>query len=127
MRRRLTPFVENIGESTAACLVAMVQGNLFAVSLTHWAIAVQTGLFAGAAATATILLLRTTVRWRIALVLALVTGIVDYLVHPGKLGPGATEAVVTGLGAGALSLFVGALVRCLRGASTANAGPPRAP
>jgi hypothetical protein len=121
MRRRLIPFVENVGEATAACLVAMVQGNLFAVSLTHWAIAVRTGLFAGTAAAATILLLRTTVRWRIAIVLALVTGIVDYLVHPGQLGPGVTEAAVTGLGAGALSLVVGALVRRHRRASTPRA------
>jgi hypothetical protein len=118
MKRKLTPFLENIGESTVACLVAMVQGNLFAVSLTHWTIATQTGVVAGGIAATALLLMRTTVRWRIAIVLALVTGVVDYFMHPGMLGPGITEAVVTGLGAGALSLLVGALVRRVRRART---------
>jgi hypothetical protein len=117
MKRKLAPFVENIGESTAACLVAMVQGNLFAVSLTHWAIATRTGIVAGVFAATALLLMRTTARWRIAITLALVTGVVDYFMHPGKLGPGVTEAVVTGLGAGVLSLLVGALIRRVRAQS----------
>jgi hypothetical protein len=101
MKRKLTPFLENI-----------------AVSLTHWTIATQTGVVAGGIAATALLLMRTTVRWRIAIVLALVTGVVDYFMHPGMLGPGITEAVVTGLGAGALSLLVGALVRRVRRART---------
>jgi hypothetical protein len=114
MKRKLTPFLENIGESTVACLVAMVQGNLFAVSLTHWTVATRTGMVAGAFAATAVLLMRTTVRWRIAITLALVTGVVDYFMHPGMLGPGVTEAVVTGVGAGALSLLVGALLSRVR-------------
>ncbi|MHC4452687.1 MAG: hypothetical protein ACYS0E_21520 [Planctomycetota bacterium] len=114
MKRRLGPFVENIGESTVACLVAMVQGNLFAVSLTHWTIATRTGIVAGVLAAAALLVMRTTVRWRIAITLALVTGVVDYFMHPGMLGPGVTEAAVTGVGAGALSLLVGALLSRVR-------------
>ena len=30
MKGKLAPFLENIGESTTACLITMVQGNLFA-------------------------------------------------------------------------------------------------
>ena len=33
MKRKLAPFLENIAESTTACLVTMVQGNLLALSL----------------------------------------------------------------------------------------------
>ncbi len=114
MKKRLAPFLENIGESTAACLVAMVQGNILAVTLAHWAVAAQTGIFAGAAASVAMFFIKTTVRWRIAIVLAVTTAIVDYLVHPGQLGPGATEAILTGLGAGALSLVVGSVVARVR-------------
>lgn len=114
MKGRLAPLAENVGEATAACLIAMVQGNLFAVSLTHWGIALRTGVFAGAATALALFFMRTTVRWRIAIVLGVVTAIVDYLVHPGQIGPGVTEAVLTGVGAGALSLIVGSVIQRLR-------------
>lgn len=110
MKKKVALFAENIGESSAACLVAMVQGNILAVTATHWAIALQTGLAAGTAASIALAFMRTTGKWRVALVLAVVTGIVDYLVHPGMIGGGPTEAILTGLGAGALSLAVGEMV-----------------
>ncbi|NNL29905.1 MAG: hypothetical protein HKO77_02730 [Gemmatimonadetes bacterium] len=108
-KNRAALFAENIGESSAACLVAMVQGNILAVTAAHWAIALQTGLLAGTAATIVVGFMRSSGRLRIALVLAVVTGVVDYFVHPGMIGPGATEAILTGLGAGLLSLAAGAI------------------
>ena len=106
--KRAALFAENIGESTAACLVAMVQGNILAVTAAHWAIAIQTGLVAGTAAAIIVGFMRSSSRFRIATVLAVVTGVVDYFVHPGMIGSGATEAILTGLGAGVLSLSLGA-------------------
>ena len=120
MKHRVAPFVENIAESATACLITMVQGNLLALSLTHWMIASRTGLIAGTVASIAILLARTKRRWIVSAVLGTVTGIVDYLVHPGQFGPVAMEAVVTGLGAALLSYVVGATVRRARAISKAK-------
>lgn len=48
MKGRITPAIEYVAESTAACLVTMVQGNLLALNLSHLVIASQTGVIAGA-------------------------------------------------------------------------------
>ncbi len=109
VKQRLAPFAENVAEASAACLVTMVQGNLMALSLSHWLIASETGLIAGVLASVAILVARTRRRWVIAIVLGVLTGVVDFFVHPGMFGPVALEAFVTGLGAAVLSLAVGAL------------------
>jgi len=114
MQKKITPFVENIGEATAACLVTMVQGNFLALGLTHWVIASQTGLVAGVAATVALLLTQTRSRWVIAIVLGVATAIVDYFMHPGMIGPIFLEAVITGLGAALLSFTVGAILKYRR-------------
>ena len=110
MKHRFGPFVENIAESTAACLVAMVQGNLFALSLSHWVIASRTGIIAGIVASVALLLAKTHKRWVVATVLGAVTAAVDYLVHPAMFGPVGVEPLVTGLGAAALSFIIGSAI-----------------
>lgn len=110
-KSKLAPLLENVTESTAACLVAMVQGNLFAISMTHWLIASRTGLIAGVVATVAILLARADRRWLVSITLGLVTGIVDFWVHPGGFGAAWMEAALTGLGAAVLSFLVGTLLR----------------
>ncbi len=112
--RRITPLVENVSESTAACLVAMVQGNLFAIGLGHLAIALETGVIAGLTASLALLLAKAHRRWVISLVLGLATAVVDFFVHPGMLGPGITEAVVTGIAAMLLSLIIGSMLQRLK-------------
>ena len=111
MKDKISPFIENIAESTGACLVTMVQGNLMALTLGHWLIASQTGLVAGTVSSAALLLARTKKRWVIALTLGGVTAFVDFLIHPGMFGPVILEAIVTGVGAAFLSLLVGAFIR----------------
>lgn len=101
-------FVENTGEATAACLFMMVQGNLLAVGLSHWLIAAETGLIAGAI-TALLLTIWTARLWVVALLLGVVTSLVDFFVHPGDFGPVFMEAALTGLGAAMLALVIGAL------------------
>lgn len=108
---KLVPYIEHISESTVACLVTMVQGNLLALGLSHWIIASQTGIVAGVIAASALLLSRTNRRWLISLVLGIVTAIVDYLIHPGMFGPAAAEAIVTGIGAALLSYIIGSLLR----------------
>jgi hypothetical protein len=114
MNRKVTPFVENIGEATFACLVTMVQGNFLALTLTHWVIASQTGIIAGVVASTALLLTKTRKRWLIALVLGISTASVDLFVHPGMFGSAATEAIITGVGAAILSYIVGWPIRLWR-------------
>ena len=104
--RRWTPLVENIAESTAACVITMAQGNLFAITAAHWIIASRTGVIAGAIATFALFALGTRRRWVAAAVLGALTAGVDFMVHPGAFGPVFAEAVVTGAAAAALSLAV---------------------
>ncbi|MEM7414737.1 MAG: hypothetical protein AAF389_04510 [Gemmatimonadota bacterium] len=104
--KRVGPLVENVTESGAACLLTMVQGNVLALGLGHWIIASQTGLAAGFVATVALWASRATGRWLVAGILGVSTGVVDYFVHEGGFGFAAAEAIVTGLGAAALSLAV---------------------
>jgi len=112
--------MENIFEAGAACLFTMVQGNLLALGLTHWVIASQTGIAAGLLASLAILLMRTRSRLMISGTLALVTALVDYVVHPGGFGPVMMEAVVTGLAAGLLSFAFGGLLAKVRSPATST-------
>ncbi|HEY5622795.1 MAG TPA: hypothetical protein VIV14_03465 [Gammaproteobacteria bacterium] len=107
MIKRIAPIVENVAESTTACLFMMVQGNVLALTLGHWLIASQTGLIAGALTTAALFFASTDKRWVVAIVLGAVTAVVDFFVHPGMLESALLEALLTGIGAGLLSLAVG--------------------
>lgn len=110
MNRKVSTLLENIAESGSACLITMVQGNVLAIGISHWIVASQTGLFAGAASVGALALAKTDNRWAVAGILGGVTAIVDYFVHPGMIGGAATEAIITGAGAAALSLIVHQLV-----------------
>jgi len=114
MNKYVRPLVENVSEATVACLVTMVQGNVLAIGVEHLIIASQTGLTAGTAATIAVLWAKPHRRGFIALLLGALTAVVDYLVHPGMFGTVLTEAVVTGVGAAALSYGVSWFIEVLR-------------
>jgi len=114
MNKKVTPLIETVSESTAACLVTMVQGNLLALTASHLLIASQTGLIAGSIATVGILAAKTRNRWLISAGLGVTTGVVDFYIHPGMFGSVATEAIVTGLAAAVLSFLAGAAVKRFR-------------
>ena len=118
MRKQLAPYIEYFAESTTACLVTMVQGNVLALGLTHVLIASQTGIIAGTIAYIAILFAKTGKQWIVSIILGLATGVVDFFVHPGMFGTIATEAVVTGLGAAILSYLVGTGIQRFRAKST---------
>jgi hypothetical protein len=111
VKEKAKSLAEGVSESTAACLLAMVQGNILALTIGHVMIAAQTGLIAGSIALAFGLLVRTKSVWITPLLLGVCTAAVDYLVHPSNFGTVATEALVTGLVAGLLAFLVGAVVR----------------
>ena len=115
MKKTISPFIENIAESGAACLITMVQGNILLLGVSHWIIASETGLIAGTASAVAIMLAKTESRLIIAGVLGLTTGIVDYFVHPGMIGTTAvTEAIVTGMGGAVLSYIAGTILMKFR-------------
>ncbi len=120
LKRRVAPLVEYVAESTTACLVTMVQGNLLALTFSHLLIASQTGVVAGAIASVAIILSRTNQRWIVSLVLGTGTAIVDFFVHPGMFGPVAMEAIVTGMAAAVLSYLVGTSFRLARAKSVTS-------
>jgi len=114
MGKRIGPFVENIVESSAACLIMMVQGNLLALNLGHWLIASETGLAAGTIAGLVILAAKIRRRWIISIVLGLVTFAVDSVIHSGEWLTFVPGAVMTGLGAALLSFLAGLALRRFR-------------
>lgn len=114
MKQKIKPVIEYTAESTTACLVTMVQGNLLALTLGHLLVASQTGIIAGIIAAIALYLSRSTGRWIVSAVLGIATAIVDFFVHPGMFGPVFLEAAVTGIAAALLSYVVGTLVRIFR-------------
>ena len=114
MYKKAAPFIEYFSESTVACLVTMMQGNLLAMTVSHLLIASQTGVIAAAIATVGILITDTRKRWMISAMLGVTTGLVDYYVHPGMFGSATTEAIVTGFAAAILSYLVGSGLRFLK-------------
>jgi hypothetical protein len=125
VKHRLTPYLERTCEAGMACMLTMVQGNLLALTLTHWLIASQTGLVAGAIASTTVIAARLRRPWLISLTLGIVTVPVDAFVHPGKFEMGGVgEAVVTGVGAFVLSLAASTAVRVLASRKARQAAPP---
>jgi len=104
--KQVRPLLENVSESATACLITMVQGNVLALGLGHWIIASQTGLAAGFFATIALYASKGRGRWVVAGVLAVFTAGFDFLIHDSGFGSAVTEAIVTGVGAGLLSLVV---------------------
>ena len=107
MKSKTTLFVENIAESASSCLIMMVQGNMLLLTLGHWLIAMETGLFAGTIASALIL----KGRMFKPIVLGVITAIADYFVHSSQNENMIIEAVLTGIGASIISYSVSLFVR----------------
>jgi hypothetical protein len=112
VKNKLALYAENFCESGIACLLTMVQGNVVALGLSHWIVASQTGLLAGAIVGTTAIAADLRKPWVVSLVLGSVTTLVDMLVHPATFGMGSLrEALVTGAGAFVLSLGIGLVLR----------------
>ena len=114
MKEKTKSLAEGVSESTAACMLAMVQGNILALTVGHLMIALQTGLIAGSIALALSLVARAGNAWVAPLILGVSTAAVDYFVHPSNFGAAATEAVVTGFVAAVLAFLVTAIVKLRR-------------
>jgi hypothetical protein len=108
MKIKLAPYAENMCEAGISCLLTMVQGNVLALTISHWLVASQTGLLAGAIVGTTVIAAKLRRPWVVSLVLGVVTAAVDAAVHPATIGlESLVEAAITGGGAFVLSLAVG--------------------
>ena len=112
LSQKLKIFVTPFCEATPACLLVMVQGNIWLATLGHLQKAVETGFITGAGV---LILASFTHRWfRNKYFVAGVTGgmcfVADLFVHPTHFGGYTTEAIVTGAITAVISLvlnFVG--------------------
>jgi hypothetical protein len=118
MKTFLTPFCE----ATPACLLVMVQGNIWLATIGHLQKAVETGLITGIGVLTLSLF---THRWfGNKYVVAGITGgmcfIADLLVHPTHFGGIITEATVTAIITAMISLAVNFVAKKLFIHSRAN-------
>ncbi|MBT8603763.1 hypothetical protein G6662_04100 [Polynucleobacter paneuropaeus] len=100
----ITPFCE----ATPACLLVMVQGNIWIATIGHFQKAVETGFITGIGV---LILSLFTHRWfSNKYVVAGITGgmcfIADLLIHPTHFGSYTTEAIVTGTFTAIISLVL---------------------
>ena len=100
----LTPFCE----ATPACLLVMVQGNIWLATMGHLQKALETGFITGVGV---LILSSFTYSWfsNKFFVVGITGGmcfVADLLAHPSHFGGVSTEAMVTGVFTGLISLVV---------------------
>jgi hypothetical protein len=98
----ITPFCE----ATPACLLVMVQGNIWLATMGHLQKALETGFLTGRGV---LILSLFSHRWLSnQYIVAAITGVVvfvaDLIVHPSHFGGFAIEAIVTGIFTAIISL-----------------------
>ena len=108
LRQKIKIFLTPFCEATPACLLVMVQGNIWLATMGHFHKALETGFVTGVGV---FILSLFTYRWfGNKYVVAGITGgmcfIADLLIHPTHFGSYTTEAIVTGAVAAIISLAV---------------------
>jgi hypothetical protein len=106
-KRRFILFIRRFWQPTSACMTCMPGSLWNLLSIPHFALALQTGLFTGILA---VLLTFTPAgklfghRYGNALLVGILTMVGDTFSHPGHFGIPHLEAVVTGIVSGLLTL-----------------------
>ena len=95
----LPEFIERAGEVWLSCMLFMVQGNIRDLTMGHALTASKVSLGVIVTYFVAKKLLKVDRFWKTILLLAIVTAIVDFLIHPTHFGEAWTEAVLTGIGA----------------------------
>ena len=108
IKQKLKMFITPFCESTPACLLVMVQGNIWLATIGHLQKALETGFITGMGV---LILSFFTHRWfSNKYVVAGITGgmcfIADLLAHPSHFGNFTSEAIVTGVVTAIISLLV---------------------
>ena len=108
IKQKIKMFITPFCESTPACLLVMVQGNIWLATIGHLQKALETGFITGMGV---LILSFFTHRWfSNKYVVAAITGgmcfIADLLAHPSHFGNFTSEAIVTGVVTAIISLLV---------------------
>ena len=122
LSQKIKIFITPFCEATPACLLVMVQGNIWLATIGHLQKAVETGFITGVGV---LILSMFTHRWfGKRYVVAGITGgmcfIADLLVHPTHFGNFITEATVTAIITAIISLTVNFIAKKLFIHSRAN-------
>lgn len=107
LKIKIEIFIRRLSEATPSCLMMMVQGNVFALTLPHWIKALQTGAMTGGLAVLVSLFGRKELqenKFVVAGLTGFLTAISDLISHPSHFGGETTEAIATGVGAGLLCM-----------------------
>lgn len=107
MHAKLQIFTKRLSEATPSCLMMMVQGNVFALTIDHWFKALQVGGLTGAMAVLVAFSGRQELqdnKFVLAGLTGFLTAIADFALHPSHFGGPTTESIATGVGAGLLCL-----------------------
>lgn len=84
-------------------MLFMVQGNLSALTTNHGITALKVSLGVVTTYFVAKKILKVKNFWKTILLLAAITAVIDYLVHPTHFGEAWSEAVLTGIGASAFA------------------------
>ena len=111
LSQKIKTFLIPFFEATPACLLVMVEGNIWLATAAHLLKAVETGFIT---ATGVLILSLFTHRWLSnKYVVAGITGgmcfIADLLAHSSQFGGASTEAIVTGVFTALISLTLNVL------------------
>ena len=110
MNSKLKLFGSAMAKVTPACLMLMVQGNVLALGLMHWQTALKTAGIVGILLVGLSFSAKTKAisdnKYSMAGMVALVTTLVDFNMHPSNFAGETTEAPMTGVAAGLLWLLV---------------------
>jgi len=110
IKAKLSLFGEALAKVTPACLMLMTQGNVLALTLAHWITALKTSGIVGLILVVLSFSVKTKAirdnAYSMAGLVALVTMLVDYNIHPSHFTGDTTEALMTGIATGLLWLVV---------------------
>ena len=104
---KLDTFIKRLSESTPSCLMMMVQGNAFAITIDHWLKALQVGGMPDLLAVLVSFSGRQELqdnKFVLAGLTGFLTAVSDFALHQSHFGGPSTEAIATGIGAGLLCL-----------------------
>ena len=111
MKQKLDLFLRKFSEAWTSCALCMVQGDLSVFTIKHALTAGKTGLIAGLLVVLTSYFQKLDNKWLLAWMTGVMTTIADFISHPTHFGEHYTEAVVTGIGAGILSIILSGVLR----------------
>ena len=99
----LPEFIERAGEVWLSCMLFMVQGNLSALTMNHGITALKVSLGVITTYVVAKKVLKVKNFWKTIILLAAITAVIDFFVHPTHFGEAWSEAVLTGIGASAFA------------------------